>query len=56
MSLSIHKSHHVTVMVYYLVCPTKYRRIVVTKKVDQTIKETCLAIRCCVIYKEEKWM
>ena len=44
MSLYIHKSHNVTVMVYHLVCPTKYRRIVVTKEVDQIIKDTCLAI------------
>ncbi|MBI5614362.1 IS200/IS605 family transposase, partial [Candidatus Gottesmanbacteria bacterium] len=29
MSIYIHKSHNVTVLVYHLVFPTKYRRIVI---------------------------
>ena len=29
---------------YHIVCPTKYRRIVITEEVDKTIKETCLEI------------
>lgn len=29
---------------YHIVCPTKYRRIVISESVDQTIKETCLEI------------
>ena len=44
MSIYVHKSHNVSVMIYHLVCPTKYRRIVITEKVDQIIKETCLGI------------
>lgn len=44
MSLYIHKSHNVTVLLYHLVCPTKYRRVVITEKVDMVMKETCLGI------------
>ena len=31
-------------MLYHLVCPTKYRRIIITEKVDRLIKETCMGI------------
>ena len=31
-------------MLYHLVCPTKYRRIVVTSEVDKILKETCMGI------------
>src|SRR4051812_47784443 len=44
MSIHIHKSHNVTALVYHLVCPAKYRRVVMTEVVDQVIKETCLQI------------
>jgi REP element-mobilizing transposase RayT len=37
----IHKSHHVPVMLYHFVCPAKYRRVVVSKEVDKTLKDTC---------------
>ena len=40
----IHKSHNVTVLMYHLVCPTKYRRVVITDAVDRTLKEVCLEI------------
>src|SRR5204862_4847470 len=36
--------HNVTVLLYHLVCPAQYRRIVITQKVDHVIKETCLDI------------
>ena len=44
MSIYIHKSHNVNVLIYHLVCPTKYRRIVITEPVDMVLKETCLEI------------
>ena len=44
MSIYIHKSHNVNVLIYHLVCPTKYRRVVITGKVDKILKETCLGI------------
>jgi REP element-mobilizing transposase RayT len=40
----IHKSHNVSVLIYHFVCPAKYRRVVISKAVDQTLKEICLEI------------
>ena len=44
MSIHIHKSHNVNLMMYHIVCPAKYRRIVLTEAVDKTLKQTCLEI------------
>jgi REP element-mobilizing transposase RayT len=44
MSELIGKSHNVFVLIYHYVCPAKYRRVVIDKKVDEIIKETCLEI------------
>ena len=44
MSKYVRKSHNVSVLLYHLVCPTKYRRIVFNQKVDETLKEVCLDI------------
>ena len=44
MGTYIHKSHNVSVLLYHLVCPAKYRRVVFDKKVDQILKNTCLEI------------
>ena len=41
MSEFIHKSHNVSVLLYHIVCPAKYRRVVINEKIDKTIKETC---------------
>jgi len=38
----IHKSHNVSVLLYHYVCPAKYRRVVVSKVVDMTLKDVCL--------------
>ena len=40
----IHKSHNVSVLLYHFVCPTKYRRVVFNKKVDESLKNICLEI------------
>jgi putative transposase len=40
----IHKSHNVSVLMYHFVCPAKYRRVVISKDVDLTLKEVCLEI------------
>ena len=40
----IHKSHNVSILLYHYVCPAKYRRVVISKAVDMTLKETCLEI------------
>ncbi|NLL45059.1 MAG: IS200/IS605 family transposase, partial [Mollicutes bacterium] len=44
MSKYIHKSHNVSVMLYHFVCPAKYRKIVFTKAIDETLKQICLEI------------
>src|SRR5918996_846418 len=44
MSRYIHKSHNVTVLLYHLVFPAKYRRAVIDAAVDQALREVCLEI------------
>lgn len=44
MSDYIHKSHNVTVLMYHLVFPAKYRRAVFDDRVDEVLKEVCLEI------------
>ena len=40
----IRKSHNVSLLLYHIVCPAKYRRDVFTKEVGETLKEVCLGI------------
>jgi len=40
----IHKSHNVSVLLYHFVCPAKYRRVVFSESVDETLKKVCLEI------------
>ena len=40
----IHKSHNVSVLLYHFVCPAKYRRVVFSKAVDESLKDVCLEI------------
>ena len=44
MSRYVHKSHDVTVLLYHLVLPAKYRRVVFDAAVDQALREVCLEI------------
>ena len=44
MSEYIHKRYNVTVLLYHLVFPAKYRRAVVDGNVDETIRDVCLKI------------
>ena len=44
MSKYIHKRHNVSVLLYHLVCPAKYRRVVFTEEVDVHLKDICLEI------------
>ena len=44
MSIYIHKSHNISVLLYHLVCPAKYRATVFSKEVDEEIKKICLEI------------
>ena len=43
-SIYWHKSHKVTILIYHLVFPAKYRRVVISEKVDEIIKDTCLEV------------
>ena len=40
----IHKSHNVLVLIYHFVLPAKYRRVVYSQEVDNTLKEICIEI------------
>ena len=44
MSIFIHKEHNVTVLLYHLVCVAKYRKVILTKPVDEKLKQICLEI------------
>ncbi len=44
MSKYVYKSHNVTVLLYHLVFPAKYRRAVLDQKVDRVVKAVCLEI------------
>ena len=44
MSEYIHKSHNVTVLLYHLVFPAKYRRVVFDEAVDAELKAVCLEL------------
>jgi len=54
MSKYIHKSHNVTVLIYHLVFPAKYRRAVLTKQVEKKLRAMCIALaaRCEVQFLE----
>lgn len=44
MSKYVHKSHNVSILMYHIVCPSKYRKIIFSKEVDKVLKEVCLEI------------
>ena len=43
-SVYVHKSHNVSVLIYHLVCPAKYRRVVFDSQVDVVLTQICLEI------------
>ena len=44
MSEHVIRSHNKTLLLYHLVCPTKYRRKVFTLEVEKTFVEICVGI------------
>ena len=44
MSKYIHKSHNVTVLLYHIVCPAKYRKAVFTAEVEKELRAVCQEI------------
>ena len=39
-----HKKHNVSSLIYHIVCPAKYRRVIVDVEVDTMLKDVCLDI------------
>jgi hypothetical protein len=44
MSEYVHKRHNVSVLIYHIVCPAKYRRVVFDEKVERVVRDICLEI------------
>lgn len=44
MSKHIYKSHNVSVVMYHIVCPAKYRRMIFSDEVDEVLKAICMEI------------
>lgn len=44
MSKDIHKSHNVTVLLYHIVCPARYRKAVFTAEVAKELRAVCQEI------------
>ena len=44
MSIYIHKSHNISVLLYHIVCPAKYRKAIISDEIDNKIKDICLEI------------
>jgi len=44
MSEYIHKSYNVTVLMYNIVLPAKYRGVIFDDEVDEVVKDVCLDI------------
>ena len=40
----IRKSHNVSILMYHLVCVSKYRRVVITEEVEKVLRDTCIEI------------
>ena len=45
MSEHVFKSHNKSLLLYHIVCPTKYRRKIFSKEVEETLKVTCSGIQ-----------
>lgn len=41
----IHKRHNVNTMLYHVVCPTKFRKVVIDQQVDRILVEICTQIQ-----------
>lgn len=41
MSEQWRKSDNISILLYHFVCPAKYRRVVISKEVDEVLKEVC---------------
>jgi REP element-mobilizing transposase RayT len=44
MSIYIHKSYNISVLLYHIICPAKYRKVIFSDEVDQAVKYIFLEI------------
>ena len=45
MSKYLHKGHNVSILMYHIVCPTKYRKVIFKQQeIDEELKNVCLEI------------
>jgi REP-associated tyrosine transposase len=44
MSEHILKRHNKSLLLYHIVCPSKYRRIIFIDEVEKTLKQVCIEI------------
>ena len=44
MSEHVFKSHNVSILVYHIVCPAKYRKVVFDQQVDAVLRDICIEI------------
>jgi REP element-mobilizing transposase RayT len=44
MSKHIRKQHNVSLLIYHFVCPAKYRKVIFTESVEQSLNEVCAQI------------
>jgi putative transposase len=49
-----HKRHNVSSLIYHIVCPAKYRRVIFDAEVDAVLKDICLDIakRYAIVFLE----
>jgi len=40
----IYKNHNISVLIYHIMCLSKYRKVVFDEKLEDILKETCLEI------------
>jgi len=54
MSEYIHKSHNVSVLMYHYVCPAKYRKVVFSESVEETLRDVCeeISLRYEIVFLE----
>ena len=45
MSKYIKGKHHVSVIMYHIVCPTKFRRTVISEEIEKSIKQVCMEMQ-----------
>ena len=45
MSKYIKRKHHVSIIMYHIVCPTKFRHTVISEEIERSIKRVCMEMQ-----------